>query len=159
MEGVLFRPYFINLESIRILVFGIVRSENDQWGYTKIGFKSSFLFQLAKQRCLFLQEFDEDVCRVTIMHKTEVEKTYCESTPDLVWEKIFSEQGTKIAKLRTLTGRVLFGINSIITQRLIQAIKIPSCSLNDWIMMCLWKKFFLTISSGELSVMLIGAGF
>ena len=84
LEGVLFRPYFINLGLIRVFVFGIARSENDQWGYARIGFKSSFLFQLAKQRCLFLQEFDEDVCRVTIMCKTEVKKTYCKSTPDLV---------------------------------------------------------------------------
>jgi hypothetical protein len=115
LEGVLFRPYFINLELIRVFVFGIARSENDQWGYAGIGFMSSFWFQLSKQRCLFLQEFDEDVCRVTIMYKTEVEKTYCESTPDLVWEKIFSEQGTKIAKLKTFTGRVLFGIENTIT--------------------------------------------
>ena len=76
------------------------------------------------------------------MHKTEVEKTYCESTSDLVWEKIFSEQGTKIAKLRTFTGRVLFGIESTITQRLIQAIKIPSCSLSDWNNDVLMEKVF-----------------
>ena len=76
------------------------------------------------------------------MYKTEVEKTYCESTPDLVWEKIFSEQGTKIAKLKTFTGRVLFGIESTITQRLIQTIKIPSCSLNDWNNDVLMEKIF-----------------
>ena len=142
MEGVLFRPYFINLELIRVFVFGIARSENDQWGYAGMGFMSSFWFQLSKQRCLFLQEFDEDVCRVTIMYKTEVEKTYCESTPDLVWEKIFSEQGTKIAKLKTFTGRVLFGIENTITQRLIQATKIPSCSLSDWDSDVLMEKVF-----------------
>ena len=132
LEGVLFRPYFINLEQIRVFVFGIARSENDQWGYAGVGFKSSFLFQLVKQRCLFLQEFDDDVCKVTIMYKTEVEQIYCESSPDLVWERIFSEQGTKIAKLKIFTGRVLFGIENTIAQRLIQAIKIPSCSLSDW---------------------------
>src|SRR4051794_24268131 len=61
LEGVLFRPYFINLGLIRIFVFEIARSENDQWGYAGVEFKSSFLFQLAKQHCLFLQEFDGNI--------------------------------------------------------------------------------------------------
>jgi len=46
---------------------------------------------LVKQRWLFLQEFDDDVCKVTIMYKTEVEQIYCESSPDLVWERIFKQ--------------------------------------------------------------------
>ncbi|CAB5193747.1 unnamed protein product [Rhizophagus irregularis] len=84
-----------------------------------LGFKSSFLFQLVKQRCLFLQEFDNDVCKVIIMYKTEVEQIYCESMPDLVWERFFSEQRTKIAKLKIFTGRVLFGIENTIVQQFI----------------------------------------
>ncbi len=132
LEGVLFRPYFINLELIRIFVFGIAKSKNSQWGCAGIRFKSSFAFQLAKQRCLFLQEFEEDICKVTVMQKTNIERIYYESTPDLVWKEIFHEQGTKIAKLMAFTGRMLFGINNTLTQQLIDAIKIPSCSLNDW---------------------------
>src|ERR1044072_8921183 len=46
LKGVLFHPYFINLEPICVFVFEIARFENDQWGYAGIGFKSSFLFQL-----------------------------------------------------------------------------------------------------------------
>jgi len=30
------------------------------------------------------------------------------------------------------TERMLFGINNTLTQQLIDAIKIPSCLLNDW---------------------------
>ncbi|PKY33820.1 hypothetical protein RhiirB3_453052, partial [Rhizophagus irregularis] len=87
LEGVLFRPYFVNFELVRVFVFGIARSENDQWGYAGVGFKSSFLFYLAKEHCLFLQEL----------------------------KKI-----------------MLFGIENTITQRLIQTLKILSCSLSDW---------------------------
>ena len=142
LEGVLFRPYFIKLGSIRVFVFGIARSENVQWGYAGVGFKLSFLFQLAKQRCLFFQEFDDDACKVTIIYNTEVEKTYRESTPDLVWERIFNKHETKIAKLKIFTRRVLFGIDNTMTQRLIQTIKIPSCSLSDWDNDVLMEKVF-----------------
>lgn len=142
LEGISFRPYFINLELVRIFVFGIAKSENNQWGYAGIGYKSSFFFQLAKKRYLFLQEFEEDVCKVTIMQKTTFENVYYGNTPDLVWERIFHEQGTKIAKLMILTGKVLFGIENTITQRLIQAIEIPSCLLSDWNNDVLTEKVF-----------------
>lgn len=49
LDGVLFRPYFINLELIHIFVFGITRSENDQWGYAGVGFKSSFFILFSKE--------------------------------------------------------------------------------------------------------------
>ena len=51
---------------------------------------------------ILTSEFEEDVCKVTIIYKMEVEKIYCASTPNLVWERIFSEQGTKVAKLKHL---------------------------------------------------------
>ena len=84
LEGVLFRPYFINLELIRIFVFGIAKSKNSQWECASVRFKSSFVFQLAKQCYLFLQEFEEDICKVTVMQKTNIERIYYGSTPDLV---------------------------------------------------------------------------
>ena len=111
-------------------------------GYAGVGYKSSFVFQLAKQRCLFLQEFDENKCKVTIMQNTGVENTYYGNTPDLVWERIFSELGTKIAKMMTFTGRTLFGIENAMTQRLIHTIEIPSCSLDDWNNNTLMEKIF-----------------
>ncbi|PKY62422.1 hypothetical protein RhiirA4_488864 [Rhizophagus irregularis] len=42
LEEVLFCPYFVNLELVRIFVFGIARSENNQWGYIRIKFRQSF---------------------------------------------------------------------------------------------------------------------
>ncbi|CAG8800148.1 5540_t:CDS:1, partial [Gigaspora margarita] len=52
--------------------------------YAGIEFKSSFLFQLEKQRCLFLQEIEEDLCNITIIQKAEIKKVYCDYTPNLV---------------------------------------------------------------------------
>ncbi|PKB96579.1 hypothetical protein RhiirA5_470704 [Rhizophagus irregularis] len=66
LEGVLFRPYFVNFELVRVFVFGIARSENDQWGYAGVGFKSSFLFYLAKEHCLFLQELKKIECELNV---------------------------------------------------------------------------------------------
>ena len=42
------------------------------------------------------------------------------------------------------TGRMLFGINNTLTQQLIDAIKIPSCSLNDWNNDILIEEIFLS---------------
>jgi len=49
------------------------------------------------------------------MQKTNIERIYYRSTPDLVWKEIFHEQGTKIAKLMAFTGRMLFEINNTLT--------------------------------------------
>jgi hypothetical protein len=98
LEGVLFRPYLIDLELVHVFVFEIAKSKNNEWGYAGVGFKSSFAFELEKQRCLFIQEFEEELCKVTIIQKKQIGKIYYESTPDLVWEKIFSEQ-KRTAKL------------------------------------------------------------
>jgi hypothetical protein len=132
LEEVLFHLYFVNLELVHVFVFGIAKSKNSQWEYAGVGFKSSFLFQLEKQRCLFFQEFEDDTCKITIMQKTQIKKIYYESTSDLVWEKVFSEQvkSAKLIELMKLTGRTLYGIENNLSQELIHAA--PSCSLNEW---------------------------
>jgi hypothetical protein len=132
LEGVLFRPYLVDLELVHVSVFEIAKSKNNEWGYAGVGFKSSFAFELEKQRCLFIQEFEEELCKVTIIQKKQIEKIYYESTPDLVWEKIFSEQKrtAKLVELMKLTGRTLYGIENNLTQKLIH--DAPTCSLNEW---------------------------
>ncbi|CAG8704600.1 12645_t:CDS:1, partial [Racocetra fulgida] len=126
LEGVLFQPYFIDLKLVQIFVFGLARSNNNLLGYAGIGFKSSFLFQLEKQRCLFLQEIEEDVCKVTIIQKAEIKKLYYDYTPNLVWEKIHNELEIKITELSKFTGQILFGIENNITQQKLQLLEIPS---------------------------------
>ncbi|CAG8815546.1 21516_t:CDS:2, partial [Gigaspora rosea] len=111
---------------VQIFVFGLAWSKNNLWGYAGIGFKSSFLFQLEKQRCLFLQEIEEDICNITIIQKAEIKKVYCDYTPNLVWEKFFNEQGIKLTKLSKLTGLILFGIENDVTQQKLQNVEIPS---------------------------------
>ncbi len=132
LEGVLFRPYFVDLELVHVFVFGIAKSKNNEWGYAGVGFKSSFTFQLEKQRCLFIQEFEEELCKVTIIQKTQIEKIYYESISDLVWKKIFGEQKqtAKLFELMKLTGRTLYGIENYLIQKLIH--DVPSCSLSEW---------------------------
>ncbi|CAG8604271.1 324_t:CDS:1 [Funneliformis caledonium] len=61
LEGVLFRSYFVNLELVHVFVFGIAKSKNNEWRCAGVGFKSSFTFQLEKQRCLFIQKFEEEL--------------------------------------------------------------------------------------------------
>jgi hypothetical protein len=65
------------------------------------------------------------------MQKTQIKKIYYESTLDLVWEKVFSEQikSAKLIELMKLTGRTLYGIENNLSQELIHAA--PSCSLNE----------------------------
>jgi hypothetical protein len=132
LEGVLFRPYLVDLELVHVSVFEIAKSKNNEWGYAGVGFKSSFAFELEKQRCLFIQEFEEELCKVTIIQKKQIEKIYYESTPDLVWEKIFSEQKrtAKLVELMKLTGKTLYGIENNLTQKLIH--DASTCSLNEW---------------------------
>ncbi|CAG8712835.1 6177_t:CDS:2 [Gigaspora margarita] len=69
--------------SVQIFVFGLARSNNNLLEYAGIGFKSSFLFQLEKQHCLFLQKIEDDICKVTIIQKAEIKKVYYDYTPDL----------------------------------------------------------------------------
>ncbi|RIA84227.1 hypothetical protein C1645_784549, partial [Glomus cerebriforme] len=123
LEGILFHPYFVDLELVHVFVFGIAKSKNNEWGYAGVVFKSSFAFQLEKQCCLFIQEFEEELCKVTIIQKTKIEKIYYESTPDLVWKKIFrQEQGTIIELYSNL--KLLYPTNYQLSERELNAWRI-----------------------------------
>ncbi|CAG8785920.1 20920_t:CDS:1 [Gigaspora margarita] len=106
LERVLFQLYFIDLKLVQIFVFGLAQSNNNLLGYADIGFKSSFLFQLEKQCCLFLQEIKDDICKVTIIQKAEIKKVYYDYTPDFVWKKIYNE--IKLLKYQNLQGNIIW---------------------------------------------------
>jgi hypothetical protein len=67
LKEVLFHPYLIDLKLVHVFVFEIAKSKNNEWEYAGVRFKLSFTFELEKQHCLFIQEFEEELCKVTII--------------------------------------------------------------------------------------------
>ncbi|PKC50715.1 hypothetical protein RhiirA1_485546, partial [Rhizophagus irregularis] len=49
---------------LNIWVLGIGKSNKNEWNFAGTGYKTSFIYIYQKQRCVFVQELEDD-CQVT----------------------------------------------------------------------------------------------
>ena len=119
-----FRLYNFQLGSLRIWIIKIGCSDKITTNLAGPGFKSAFIYQYKKKRALFYQEIDEYHCKVIIFYGSDIHATFIDQNPDLVW--------SKIGILQQYDGKKLFGLINQHTKDLIQAARIPSCTLNEW---------------------------
>ncbi|CAG8616179.1 4288_t:CDS:2, partial [Diversispora eburnea] len=108
LQDLQFQPYFFSLDKLRIWVMSVGKSNKSEWNLTDIGYKTTFIYTFRKQRCTFVQEFEEDECTLTIYTGENIK--LCSFT-DCDPESFLEEPQT---------------------QYFIQILRIPSCTLNDW---------------------------
>ncbi|RHZ86976.1 hypothetical protein Glove_41g95 [Diversispora epigaea] len=111
LQDLQFRPYFFSLDKLRIWIMSVGKSNKSEWNLAGIGYKATFIYTFRKQRCIFVQEFEEDECTLTIYTGENI--------------KLFGI-------LQQYNGKLLFGLEEPQTQHFIQILHIPSCTLNDW---------------------------
>ncbi|RIB04326.1 hypothetical protein C2G38_2222664 [Gigaspora rosea] len=109
---------------LRLWVIEIGKSNNSEWNFARPGYKSSFIYKYQQKRCIFVQEFDDDECKVTIYSGKNIIATFIDDNPDLVWKKI--------GLLHQFNGKQLFGLQETNNQHFIQAVLIHSCTSDDW---------------------------
>ncbi|PKC15243.1 hypothetical protein RhiirA5_408394 [Rhizophagus irregularis] len=59
-----FRAFIFSLGKLNIWVLGIGKSNKNEWNFAGTGYKTSFIYIYQKQRCVFVQELEDD-CQVT----------------------------------------------------------------------------------------------
>ncbi|RHZ55139.1 hypothetical protein Glove_420g6 [Diversispora epigaea] len=125
LQDLQFRPYFISLNKLRIWIMGIGRSNRPEWNFAGVGYKATFIYTFKKQRCVFVQEFEESECTLTIYTGANIKiYFFTECDPESLWKKV--------GILQQYNGKLLFGLEEPHTQSLIKILRIPSCTLNDW---------------------------
>ncbi|GES72774.1 hypothetical protein GLOIN_2v1767687 [Rhizophagus clarus] len=122
LKDLSFRTFIFSLGKLNIWVLGIGKSNKNEWNFAGTGYKTSFIHTYQKQRCVYLQELDDDCCQVTIYSGNEVRKFYVGDNPELVWKKI--------GILQQYKGKELFGLENSKVQRMI--LSTPSCTLEEW---------------------------
>ena len=124
LENIQFRPFEFYVERLRIVVFGIGLSTNQEWNYAGAGYQSSFVDNINKKQFLYVQNFTDKKCTLTVYEDNELRTIICGKTPADVWSQIDCKP--------ELDANKLFGIDNEYTQALINQLQIPSCTLEEW---------------------------
>ncbi|CAG8587159.1 3641_t:CDS:2, partial [Diversispora eburnea] len=101
------------------------KSNKSKWNLAGISYKATFIYTFRKQQCVFVQEFEEDECTLTIYTGENIKLcSFTNCDPKFLWKKV--------GILQQYNGKLLFGLEEPQTQHFIQILRIPSCTLNNW---------------------------
>jgi len=132
LEGVLFRPFIIELENISIFVgcLGkIIRSNTNKIGQH---FSASLFYKYKKKQSTFFQRVNKDSFSITIYQDSQIVAEYKDTSPNAVWHQT--------GVLKSISGNNLFVTNHPITLQelnhqviLLSQDSMPSkCTFEDW---------------------------
>ncbi|RIB02546.1 hypothetical protein C2G38_2227536 [Gigaspora rosea] len=122
LSDITFHPFSFKLDKLNLLIFGIKKSNNPEWNYSRKGYKSSFIWNYQKSRALFVKKFKNKKAIVRIYQATQEVAMFKNTSPNTVWQQI--------GILSQYTGLELFGLTHKITCKAIK--EIPSCTSLDW---------------------------
>ena len=130
LEGIVFRPFIIELENISIFIgcLGkIVQSSN----IIGQNYSASLFYKYKGKQSVFLQHVYKDLFSITIYQNSQIVAEYKDTSPNAVWHK------TGI--LKSISGDVLFATNhprtlqELNTTILSLQVSIPNkCTIADW---------------------------
>ena len=126
LDNIPFQPFILTVGKLQIFVGMIGISDYKDLEYTGSGYVSSFIYAIGEQKIqtLFVQEIHKRHCSVTLYQNEQNESIYIGNNPNDAWRKV------KI--LQDLDGKTLFGINHKKTQNLINSLRAPACTINEW---------------------------
>ena len=122
LKNLPFRVFFFSLGKLHIWVLGIGKSNKSEWNFAGTGYKTSFIYTYQKQRCVFVQELEDDCCQVIIYLGNNMYRVFIDDDPELVWRKV--------GILQQYKGKELFGLENDKVRDIIQLA--PSCTLEEW---------------------------
>ncbi|RHZ68668.1 hypothetical protein Glove_294g62 [Diversispora epigaea] len=125
IQNELYQTLTVAIYKLRIWIMSVEKSNKSEWNLAGIGYKVTFIYTFRKQRCVFVQEFEEDECTLTIYTGENIKLcsfTNCDS--ESLWKKV--------GILQQYNGKLFFGLEEPQIQYFIQILRIPSCTLNDW---------------------------
>ncbi len=87
---VTFRPFCYFLRKFWLFIYGIGVSSKEQFYYAGLGFKSSFIYSIRKnrKRTLFTQEINKKNLIIKMYQDFELQFTYINNNPNDMWKKV-----------------------------------------------------------------------
>ncbi|RHZ84259.1 hypothetical protein Glove_84g140 [Diversispora epigaea] len=131
LEGVIFRPFIIELENITVFVgcLGKITKNTNQSSHNYHNYSSSLFYKYKKTQSVFHQHIDKDLFLIKIYQNSQIVAEYKDISSNAVWNK------TGI--LTSISGDTLFAINHPITLDIInqahqEIYQLPKCTLANW---------------------------
>ncbi|CAB4408850.1 unnamed protein product [Rhizophagus irregularis] len=130
LDDIPFQPFTLAVGKLQVFIGMIGVSDQESLGYVGPGYLSSFIFNIGakKIRTLFIQQIHQRHCSVTLYQDERIKFKYSGKNPDEVWKEVWK----KIGILQNWDGKTLFGINHEKIQNLINILRTPSCTVNEW---------------------------
>ncbi|CAG8748283.1 6701_t:CDS:1, partial [Gigaspora rosea] len=88
LKDINFQPFEFYLDQLRIVVFEIGVSKNQDWNYVGTGYQSSLVNNIGKKRFIYVQSFISNKCNITIYEENKIKLIVNGTTPTDIWSKI-----------------------------------------------------------------------
>ncbi|POG59535.1 hypothetical protein GLOIN_2v1884984, partial [Rhizophagus irregularis DAOM 181602=DAOM 197198] len=130
LDDIPFQPFTIMVGNLQIFIGMIGVSDQENLGYVGPGYLSSFIYRVGEEkiRTLFVQQIHQRHCSVALYQDERIKLKYSGKNPVEVWKEVWK----KIEVLQNWDGKTLFGINHEKTQNLVNILRTPSCTINEW---------------------------
>lgn len=124
LTGIEFRPFLIKIDRYNIYVTALgCPDEISDFG-AGIGYSATFVGEYLGKGATYVQRIDVDGCHIEIFQDNELKKEYLGISPNDVW--------IKSKKLKKFQGTQLFGLEHLLTKKILANFKIPKCDARFW---------------------------
>lgn len=124
LDGILFRPFSVMVEKYKIFIYGLGVSDNKDFHGAGTGYRSSFISDYKRKRCLFVQSIKNQCCCIEVFDDEKIITQFEGKTPNEAWAK------TNL--LIKFNGDDLFGLKDPNTQKQLTLHQKPTCTFKDW---------------------------
>ncbi len=130
LDDIPFQPFTLTVGNLQIFIGMIGVSDQENLGYAGPGYLSSFIYKIGSEkiRTLFVQQIHQRHCSITLYQNEQIKFKYSGKNPDEVWKEAWKKLGI----LQNWDGKTLFGISHAKTQNMINILRTPSCTINEW---------------------------
>ncbi len=123
-QNISFFPFSFFVGKYQVFVYGIGSSLCKDWNNGGSGYKASLNSKYLDKPAIFVSTIEGEDCILEIYQDYKVQKRFVANSPNEVW---------KISKfIKQYEGIKLFGLENLLTQKLIQKNLKPTCSSEDW---------------------------
>ncbi|RHZ85228.1 hypothetical protein Glove_69g34 [Diversispora epigaea] len=123
-NDVLFTPMEILINSLKIFVYEIGVSSNENWHNAGSGYKSSLIHKYNDRQAIYVSQIDDDKCILEIYQDNQIKKRFEGESPNDVWNNS--------GQIKKYNGNQLFGPENFLIQNSIQQHKVPTCISKEW---------------------------
>src|SRR3954469_25366123 len=87
LANVEFRPFSVEIDKFQIFIYKLGSSRRKEWLNAGPGYSASLVCEYKKKRCVFVQQIEENFCKIDVLCGNEIIYNFKGNTPTDVWKK------------------------------------------------------------------------